>query len=234
MPRLVERHNLTKHAMQTFVTGVFGLLPLALTIAVVAWVVRYLHDLVGPTSAFGRILRSFGMAVTACEITAYIFGLAGTALLIYGLGVVVENSIGRRLHASMDGVLQRIPLLGTVYDASKSLTSAFDRRKDTLQGMTPVLCYFGDDGAAATPALMPTSELIQLGGREYHVVIIPSAPVPFGGALVCVRSDWIKPADCSFDELIGIYMSMGLTAPACLGRGKGEEPTLDPARLDVS
>jgi uncharacterized membrane protein len=232
MLRLFERP--TERVIQTFVAGVFGLLPLALTIAIVAWIVRYLHDLLGPTSAFGKILRSFGMAVTTCDVTAYLFGLVGAVLIVYGLGVVVQNSIGRRWHSAMDGVLQSIPLLGTVYDASKNLTSVFDRRKDALQGMTPVLCYFGDDGAAATPALMPTSEVIRLGGRDYHVVIIPSAPVPFGGALVCVRSDWIKPANCSFDELIGIYMSMGSSAPKCLGRGDHEARTLEPAQLGVS
>jgi uncharacterized membrane protein len=94
----------------------------------------------------------------------------------------------------------------------------FDTRNNALQGMIPVMCYFGGSGGAATPALMPTRELVRLGEDDYHVVMIPTAPVPFGGALMCVRADWVKPAEFSFDDLIGVYVSMGLTAPDCLGR----------------
>jgi uncharacterized membrane protein len=202
------------------------MLPAALTLAVLAWVVVFLHDLAGPKSAFGRLLSSLGMTVTACELTAYFLGLIGTFLLVYLLGVFVEKGMLLRWHAAAEGALQRIPVVCTVYDASKNLTSVFDRRKDSIQGMTPVMCYFGDDNSVATPALMPTPERLRIGNQEYHVVIVPTAPVPFGGALVCVKADWVKPADCSFDELIGIYMSMGSSAPACLGHGnKGELDT---------
>jgi uncharacterized membrane protein len=204
---------------QTFVTGVFGILPVALTFAVFAWMVVFLHDLAGPKSAFGRLLQTMGMSLTACEVTAYLLGLVGTLLLIFLLGLLVENGAAMRWNALFDRAMQRIPLVSTVYDASKNLTSVFDRRADSMQGMVPVMCYFGDDLGIATPALLPTSERIRINDQDYVVVIIPSAPVPFGGALLCVRADWVKPADCSFDELVGIYMSMGSSAPGCLGRG---------------
>lgn len=203
---------------QTFVTGIFGILPVALTFAVFAWMVVFLHDLAGPKSAFGHLLRTMGMSVTACEVTAYLLGLVGTLAMIYLLGVLVENGAAMRWNALFDRAMQRIPLVSTVYDASKNLTSVFDRRADSMQGMVPVMCYFGDELGIGTPALLPTSERIHINNQDYLVVIIPSAPVPFGGALLCVRADWVKPADCSFDELVGIYMSMGSSAPGCLGR----------------
>ena len=46
--------------------------------------------------------------------------------------------------------------------------------------------------------------------------MIPTAPVPFGGALICVKASWVQPAECGFDDLVGVYMSMGVTAPRCL------------------
>lgn len=217
MSQRENAHGISAHITQTLTTGMFAILPLGLTIAILAWLTKYLHDLVGPASSFGKILRSVGLTVTACEITAYTLGLIATAIMVYLLGVLVEMRIGRRLNATIDGMLHRIPIFNTLYDASKNLTSVFDRRNDSLQGMTPVLCNFGNDSSITIPALMPTPDLVRVGGCEYHVVIIPSAPVPFGGALVCVRADWVKPADCSFDELITIYMSMGSSAPGCLG-----------------
>ncbi len=211
-----SRPSFSEQVVQTLVTGVFAILPLALTIAVVAWITSFLHNLFGPGSLCGSILRSMGMTVSACDITAYLIGLFGAVLMVYGLGSLVEHRIGKRWSTAMDGALHRIPVLSTLYDASKSLTSVFNRRDDSLQGMSPVVCRFGSDGAVLIPALMPTAEVVRLGGQEYRVVVIPTAPVPFGGALVCVRADSVQPAECSFDEMVGIYMSMGTTAPRSL------------------
>jgi len=42
---------------------------------------------------------------------------------------------------------------------------------------------------------------------------LPSAPVPFGGALIYVPSDWVKPAEGSVERLMNVYVSMGVTPP---------------------
>jgi uncharacterized membrane protein len=223
MPRANDDRSLSERITQTFITGVMGILPLAISLAVVAWVVVFLHDLVGPNSAFGRVLRNVGMTVVTCEVVAYAAGLVGTVLLVYGLGLLVENGGGGYWQRAMDGALHRIPLLGTVYDASKNVTSVFDRRSDSLQGMAPVICYFGNDRGAATLALMPTPDLVRVNGQEYHVVIVPTAPVPFGGALLCVKADFVEPAGCGLDDLVGIFMSMGVSAPRCLGGDSREQ-----------
>jgi uncharacterized membrane protein len=231
MPHLDAARKPWQRVTQTFLIGVFGILPLAITFAVLAWLVVFLHDLAGPYSTIGKVFRSAGMGVIACDVTAYMLGLVITLLLVYGLGVIIESGIGHRWHTVLDATMRRVPLLNTVYDASKNLTSVFDRKNNSLQGMTPVMCYFGADGAAAVPALMPTSELVRFQGNEYHVVIIPTAPVPFGGALLCVKAEWVKPATCSFDELIGIYVSMGYSAPKCLGPSDHSEAGRSPVRL---
>jgi uncharacterized membrane protein len=233
MPNTVEFRVPWRRLVRTLLVGVFGILPLAITFAVLAWFVVLLHNFVGPYSLFGKALRTLGLTVTGCEITAYAVGMLGAVVLVYGVGLVIENGVGQRLHGAIDASMKRVPILSTVYDASKHMTRILDRKKDDLQGMVPVMCYFGDEGAAATPALMPTQELVRFGGREYRVVIIPSAPVPFGGALVCVKPDWVKPADCSIDELIGIYMSMGASAPQCLGRKVPEQDQPTPAKLQA-
>lgn len=216
-------NNLASNIKHTLITGVFTVLPLALMVAVLVWVMNFLHDLVGPNSACGRMFRSIGLTVTACEWMAYIFGALGAVLLVYALGLFVEHRVGRQWNKTIDNALQQIPLVGTVYDASKNLTSVFDRRDDSLQRMTPVMCCFGGDSSVSVPCLMPTPELVRFGGVEYHIVVIPTAPVPFGGALVCVRREWVKPAECSLDELIGIYMSMGSSAPSCFDRAKASK-----------
>ena len=219
----------TKRLTQTFVTGVIAILPLAFTLAVLIWLVKLIHDLAGPSSLCGSVLRSVGMSIVACDVTAYIIGLIGAALMILGLGAIIESGSLLRWRRTMDEALHRVPVFGTVYDASKQMTSMFDRKPDAKQNMVPVMCYFGDDRSAGVPALMPTAELLRIGGVEYHVVMIPTAPVPFGGALVCVKASWVQPVECGFDELVGVYMSMGVTAPRSLGsdgRNKSEQNSI--------
>ncbi len=229
MPTSPIQSNVFTRISQTFITGVIGVLPLALTFAVLAWLVVFLHDLAGPSSAFGKLLRSAGLTVTACEVLAYTIGLLGMIVLVYGLGLLAENGGSGSLKKTFDRAVQKVPLLGTVYDASKNVTSVFDRRGDSLQGMKPVVCYFGSDRTAATPALMPTSAPVRLHGQEYRVIIVPTAPVPFGGALLCVKSDCVEPAECSLDEMLGIYMSMGVSAPRCMS---SDQPGVSEAITD--
>jgi uncharacterized membrane protein len=62
-------------------------------------------------------------------------------------------------------------------------------------------------------ALMPSPERIVLDGLEYHAILIPTAPVPFGGGLFYVPASWVKPADFAVDGLLNVYVSMGVSSP---------------------
>jgi uncharacterized membrane protein len=52
-----------------------------------------------------------------------------------------------------------------------------------------------------------------IGSEPYIAVLVPSAPVPVGGALVYVPSKWVKPAEIGVDMLTSVYVSMGMTSP---------------------
>jgi len=80
--------------------------------------------------------------------------------------------------------------------------------------MSAVVWFFGGskDGTA-TLALLTSQESIQLNGRDYYAVMIPTAPIPFGGAILYVPVEWVVKADFDFNGLLNIYMSMGVTSP---------------------
>jgi uncharacterized membrane protein len=44
-------------------------------------------------------------------------------------------------------------------------------------------------------------------------VLVPTAPVPFGGALIYVPVEWVRPAGIGVERLTAIYVSMGMTSP---------------------
>jgi uncharacterized membrane protein len=80
---------------------------------------------------------------------------------------------------------------------------------------------------AAVLALMPSHEPVAIGEHAYVPVLVPSAPVPFGGALIYVPADWIKPAEGGVERLMNVYVSMGVTPPVDLP-GKGSPVIVEP------
>jgi len=111
--------------------------------------------------------------------------------------------------------MMRIPLVSNVYDRSKHFVAIMDRggEEDSLKSMSPVWCFFGGEGSAAVLALMPSHEPVAIGEHSYVPVLVPSAPVPFGGALIYMPASWIRPAEGGVERLMNVYVSMGLTSP---------------------
>lgn len=196
---------------RTFIAGLLVILPIVLTVVLVVWVGNIIITFVGPNSVVGRMLITIGFGLSASTWVAYMFGVLIVAFFIYVLGVITETRLEHSVHNIIGNVMQRIPLIGYIYDMAKRLIAIIERKDDgSFKGMRPVWCFFGGDGGAAVLALLPSSEIVTLNGEPYHVVLVPSAPVPVGGALVYVPTKWVKPADIGIDGLMSIYVAMGV------------------------
>jgi uncharacterized membrane protein len=199
---------------RTFLAGFLVLLPLAVTITVIVWVGTFIYAYLGPDSAVGRILTSIGFGFSNSPVIAYALGAVIVVGLIYLLGLLVESRLETRVRHLIDSLMQRIPFVGNLYDVTKRFVAIMDRKEqDGLKSMSPVWCFFGGDGGAAVLGLLPMPKPILIGGQPYHVILVPSAPVPVGGALIYVPAAWVKPANVGVETLMSIYVSMGVTSP---------------------
>lgn len=199
---------------RVFLAGLLSLLPLIVTAVVTGWVVSLLNNYAGPNSWFGQLIISLGLSVGASSFAPYVIGLVILVSFIYALGLVVESRIGSWATNTVDRFVSRIPVISSVYDISKKFTSMVDLKGGgDIKNMRPVWCFFGGEPGAAVLALMPSSKPIQIGKENYVGIIIPSAPVPVGGALLYVPQTWIKAAAGGVDELMAVYISMGVTPP---------------------
>lgn len=200
--------------IRTFIAGLFAVLPIALTLAVIVWVGSLVDQFIGPESPIGRLLTSIGLKVVETGILAYLVGVILVLGAIYFLGLFVEAGLQSRLQAFVDKSLGRIPLVGNVYALAHRFVGMLDRKEQTdLKTMSPVWCFFGGEGGTAVLALMPTPETVLLEGRRCRIVLVPTAPVPFGGALFFVPVEWVRPASFGVEGLTSIYVSMGISAP---------------------
>ena len=200
-----------------FMAGLLAVLPLALTVAIVIFVTGFVERYVGPGTVLGRSLESLGLTFASNRVIAYAIGWICVLGAIFVLGLVVELGAKRFLQGLVDAILKRIPLVSSVYGTSKQLVDMFDQKDEAeLKAMSVVFCHFGKDGSPGVLALMPSPERFNIRGHDYHIVIIPTAPVPFGGGLVFMPADSVIPADMSVDGLMSIYVSMGVTTPQYL------------------
>ena len=200
-----------------FVAGVLAVLPLVITIAVVVWVTDFLREFIGPGTVVGKTLRSFGMNFVSNDTLAYILGWALVLAVVFGLGLLMEFGARKLLQRIVDTLLNRVPVVGSIYNTSKQLTGMLDKKDEAdIKGMQAVFCFFGKDNPTGLLALLTSPERFSIAGREYFAVIVPTAPVPVGGGLIFVPADSVVPADIPIDGLMSVYVSMGVTAPEFL------------------
>jgi uncharacterized membrane protein len=204
--------------LRTFLAGVLALLPIAVTLFVIAWVASLVASFAGPGSFIGSFIAglgtSLGLDLAPSSGAAYLLGFLVILGCIFLLGLVVETRLWPWIQNGLDALIMRIPLVSNIYDLSKRFVSLVDRGdQGDLKTMQPVWCFFGGEGGAAVLGLMPSPKPVVIGEHSYLGLLVPSAPVPFGGALIYVPSDWVKPADGGVERLMNVYVSMGVTPP---------------------
>ncbi len=223
----------TGHLLRIFLAGLLAALPLAATIFIFWWAVGLLIRGLGPNSPVGSVLVRLGLGVTGSEIVGYLFGVGIVLALIFGLGLLVEAGLQRGVARIFEGVLRRIPVVGTVYDLAHKMVGLFAQRdEDGLRSMSPVWCHFGGRGGAVALALLSTPQPVRLGSKAYLALIVPTAPVPVGGGLLYVPEDWVEPAEVGVEALTSIYVSLGVTSPQHLPAAAPPAPQ-SPARNDA-
>jgi uncharacterized membrane protein len=211
----------TRHLINTFVTGLLAALPLAATILIFVWGARLVVAYVGPQSLIGGVLVRIGLGITGSEVVGYAIGIAVVMATIFLLGLLVQTRLRDVLESLTESVVQRIPLVRSVYDMAKKFVELFAQRdEDRLKSMSPVWLHFGGGGGAAVLGLLSTPEPVRMGEVDYLAVLVPTAPVPVGGGLIYVPAGWVTPAEVGMEGLTSIYVSMGITSPQHLGTKK--------------
>lgn len=201
-----------------FYTGVIVLLPAVLTIAIVVWVADFLVRYLGPDTRFGAAVQRLGLSFNADSSAPYLIGTLVVLAIILLVGLAAETGAKGLFTRLFDAVLNRIPLVNSVYGTSRQLMTLLESSggDDKLKGMQVVRCRFGKESGCTILALLVSPERYAFDGRDHQVVIIPTAPVPIGGALLFIPADELFPTDLSVEKLMSIYVSMGVTAPQFL------------------
>jgi uncharacterized membrane protein len=212
-------HDFLTAQLRILFAGLLALLPLALTLAAAAWLGSLLFAYTGPQSTFGSLLAAIGLTVVTNPAVAYGVGFLAVVVCLYIVGLFVHSQLRTEFAGIGGRLLGRIPLLGSVYNLMSRFVGVLGKQDaaDTA-AMAPVWCFFGGEGGAAALGLLSSPEPVLLQGRRYVAVLVPTAPVPFGGGLLFVPAEWVVPAAIGAEALTSIYVSMGMTTPQFLAK----------------
>jgi uncharacterized membrane protein len=202
-----------KQLVKYFLAGVLAILPLVVTVAVVIWVSNFLSNLIGPATWTGKVLSNIGVTILPSSLSSYIAGWTVVLFVVLTLGVIVELGAKSLFVWLLEKLFGRIPLVGNIYRTSKQVVEMLDTNsQEAIKGMTAVFCFFGENNGPGILAFLVSPEKYRIRENEYQIVIIPSAPIPFGGAMFFMPVDQIVPAQLPVEGLMSIYVSMGVTA----------------------
>ncbi|MGL6044573.1 MAG: hypothetical protein ACRC1J_11675, partial [Sandaracinobacteroides sp.] len=79
------------------------------------------------------------------------------------------------------------------------------------------VCRVEFGGGIDTIAFLASPETLDVGGGPCRIVLIPTAPVPIGGALLLVAAHKVHVLpQMKFEDVAKLYLTMGMTPPDIL------------------
>lgn len=202
------------HLQRYLITGLLTIIPLWVTVAVFGFVLRLLAG-IGAPLVEGALRALHGVAPDAVASLQRgwvnnALALVATLLLLYVIGWLANRVLGRRLLAGFDAVMDRIPMVRTIYDGTKKLTAMMQKKPSGTQRV--VLVEFPHPGMR-TIGFVTSALREQRTGREMVAVFVPTTPNPTGGYLEIVPLDCVTPTDWTVDQAMAFIISGGAAAP---------------------
>ena len=105
--------------LATWLAGLIALLPLALSLALLGWLVSLLNQLIGPTSFIGKLFAGLGQPFVSSPELAWLLGTLALVVALYPLGLAVQLGLKGPLRRLFDRTLRRIPLLGNLFNGER-------------------------------------------------------------------------------------------------------------------
>lgn len=171
-----------------FLRGLVLTVPLAVTIAV-CWLTLKTID-----GWLGLSIPGAGLLVTLAVITL--------------VGFLGSNFLWNTLVERVEHLLDRLPFVRILYNATKDLLDAFVGEKRRFD--RPVLVALSADGAVRTFGFITQQSLAQLGLANDVAVYFPQS-YNFAGQLIVVPASRVTAIDAPSSDVLAFIVSGGVT-----------------------
>jgi len=184
-----------------FFAGILITVPAVVTYLVLAFLFQKVDNLLLPI-----IDKFFGYHIPG-------LGILILFLLILLLGMLARSVIGKRIVNIWEKLLIRLPLIRTLYTASKQLLETFTV-PDTSAYKRVALVQYPLPGVYVLGFIARATTLVkaEIEG-EFSAVFIPSTPTPFTGFVAMINKNDIFPVDMTVEEALKFLVSGGIATP---------------------
>jgi uncharacterized membrane protein len=196
-----------KSVRKWLLAGLLVIVPLAITVWVMEWIVSNLDKTLlilpsawQPDSLLGIHIPGFGVI------------LAFTILLI--VGAVASNFFGKKLVGWWDALLNRIPVVRSIYSSVKQVSDTlFSDSGNAFRKAVLVQWPRPDVWTIAFVTGTPGGDVTNHLHGDYVSVYVPTTPNPTGGYFVMLKKSDCIELKMSVDEALKYIVSMGVVVP---------------------
>ena len=181
-----------KKLVRYFIKGLVIFVPIALTVFIFVWAFTSLD------SVFENRLPSYFPGL----------GILLMVVLIFLIGFLASNFLGRKLFALVERVFTGLPLVKLLYSAVKDMIEAFAGDKKSFD--KPVIAAIGPGGAAKVVGFITRESLDNLGLKDHVAVYIPQS-YNFAGNVVLLPKEAVTPLNIDSSQAMAFIVSGGVS-----------------------
>ncbi len=207
-PKL-PRATLWSRLRRYFFTGLVITAPAAITIWATLWIVGSFDGLVKPW------LPAVYNPDTYLPIKIPGFGLVFALVVITIVGALAANLVGRTLIGLWDKLLNRTPVVRSIYKGSKQIfETIFSEKGASFRDVC--LVEWPRNGAWSIAFVSREVDGGAIGlenGRAMYAIYVSTTPNPTSGYVFFVDQKDVKILDMSVEDGLKLVISMGLVFP---------------------
>ena len=190
-------NSITQNIRSKLFAGIATAIPLFLTYFLLKFLFQTLDDMSTP------ILDKFGIEIPG-------LGILLTLALIFSLGALVTNFLGRKIFNLGEKIVKRVPIVNTIYSTLKQITDTFTKgTSETFEGA--VYIQYPRQGLW-TMAFISGQSKTKDGVAYYHL-FVPTTPNPTSGFFLMIPQSDAVPTGMSVEEGLKTIISGGMLAP---------------------
>ena len=190
-------NSITQNFRSKLFAGLATLLPLYFTFIVVKFLFISLEETSGP------LLKKLGFNIPG-------LGIILTIILIYILGLLVTNFLGKKIFDIGERLVKKVPIVNMIYTTLKQITDTFTKGSmDAFKGAV----YIEYPRKGLWTMAFISGESINKDGVSFYHLFVPTTPNPTSGFFLMIpQSDTIK-SGMSVENGLKTIISGGLLAP---------------------
>ena len=196
-----------KRMRRYLVAGILVWVPLGVTLLLINFLVGIMDRTLGLIPVAYRPETLLGFQIPG-------LGVILTIIILIVTGVLVANIVGRSVVGGWESLLERIPIVRSIYSAAKNFTEIVF--SDSGKAFKKVLLVEYPRKGIFTLTFQTASELGEVQGRTGEDVVccfVPTTPNPTSGFIIIVPKADVIELDMTVDEAAKLVMSLGVVIP---------------------